>query len=105
MKPRKKIVEKFIFHYVLHREKKNMFQHFSSGATFNNALIEQAIARACRYKSQYNLPKNQQKGFVYRLLIDKETDVDLINKIYKNIIKISVLSIKDLWNNQKKYPY
>ncbi len=28
------------------------------GATSKNALIEQAIARACRYKSHYFIPKN-----------------------------------------------
>jgi superfamily II DNA/RNA helicase len=75
------------------------------GATLNNALIEQAIARACRYKSHYNLPKNQQKLFVYRLLIVKETDVDLINKLTKILLKISVLLKKNLWNNQRKYHY
>ncbi len=39
------------------------------GATFNNALIEQTIARTARYKSHYNLPKSQEKVFIYRLLI------------------------------------
>jgi hypothetical protein len=72
------------------------------GATFNNALIEQAIARAVRYKSHYNLPKNQQKVFVYRLLIVKESDVDLINKINKNIIKNFSLINKKYAENSKK---
>jgi superfamily II DNA/RNA helicase len=72
------------------------------GATFNNALIEQAIARAVRYKSHYNLPKNQQKVFVYRLLIVKESDVDLINKINKNIIKNFSLINKKYAESSKK---
>ena len=60
------------------------------GATFNNALIEQAIARAVRYKSHYNLPKSQQKVFIYRLLIVKKSDEELINKINKISLKTLV---------------
>ena len=55
-----------------------------------------------RYKSHYNLPKNQQKVFVYRLLIVKESDVDLINKINKNIIKNFSLINKKYAENSKK---
>ena len=72
------------------------------GATFNNALIEQAIARAVRYKSHYNLPKSQQKVFVYRLLIVKKSDEELINKINKNIIKNFSLINKKYAENSKK---
>ena len=72
------------------------------GATFNNALIEQAVARAVCYKSHYTLPKSQQKVFIYRLLIVKETDVDLINKINKNIIKIFSVINKKFTEQSKK---
>jgi hypothetical protein len=75
------------------------------GATFNNALIEQAIARSVRYKSHYNLPKNQQKVFVYRLLIVKESDVFLINTINKNIIKNFSVINKRFMENSKKNPF
>jgi hypothetical protein len=37
-----------------------------------------------RYKSHYNLPKEQQKVFIYRLLVVKKSDEDLINKINQN---------------------
>ena len=65
-------------------------------------MVQQAIARACRYKSHYNLPKSQQKVFVYRLLTIKKTDTDLINKINKNIIKnYSVINKKFMENSKK----
>ena len=56
------------------------------GSQWNEALVEQAIARAVRYKSHYHLPKEQQKVFIYRLLVVKKTDEDLINKINQNKI-------------------
>ena len=71
-------------------------------ATFNNALIEQAIARAVHYKSHYNLPKSQQKVFIYRLLIVKKSNEELINKINKNIIKHLSLIYKKYAENSKK---
>ena len=56
------------------------------GSQWNEPLVEQAIARAVRYKSHYHLPKNQQKVWIYRLLVIKESDLDLINRINKNKI-------------------
>ncbi len=35
------------------------------GSQWNEPLVEQAIARAVRYKSHYHLPKNQQKVFFF----------------------------------------
>ena len=56
------------------------------GSQWNEPLVSQAIARAIRYKSHYHLPKDQQKVWVYRLLIVKSTDVSLINKINEHKI-------------------
>ena len=56
------------------------------GSSWNEALVEQAIARAIRFKSHFHLPKNEQIVYVYRLLIVKPNDVDTINKINKNEI-------------------
>lgn len=56
------------------------------GSSWNEALVEQAIARAIRFKSHFHLPKNQQIVYVYRLLIVKSNDEDTINKINKNEI-------------------
>ena len=56
------------------------------GSQWNEPLVEQAIARAVRYKSHYHLPKSQKKVWIHRLLIIKETDLDLINKINQNKI-------------------
>ena len=69
---------------------------------FNNSLVQQAIARACRYMSHYNLPKSQQKVFIYRLLTIKKTDADLINKINKNIIKNYSFINKKFMENSKQ---
>jgi hypothetical protein len=52
---------------------------------WNEALTNQAIARAIRFKSHYHLPKNQQFVNVYRLLVCKKDDVDLINRINLSI--------------------
>jgi len=49
-------------------------------------LVEQAIARAVRYRSHYHLPKEHQKVWIYRLLVIKQSDEDLINKINQNKI-------------------
>lgn len=51
------------------------------GSSWNEPLVEQAIARAIRYKSHSHLPKSQQKVYVYRLLIIKPDDLEVINKI------------------------
>ena len=56
------------------------------GSSWNEPLVEQAVARAIRFKSHYHLPKEQQKVYVYRLLVIKEQDEDIINKINKNEI-------------------
>jgi superfamily II DNA or RNA helicase len=56
------------------------------GSQWNEPLVEQAIARAVRYKSHYHLPKSQQKVWIYRLLIIKKSDEDLINKVNQHKI-------------------
>jgi len=56
------------------------------GSSWNEPLVEQAVARAIRFKSHYHLPKEQQKVYVYRLLVIKEQDEDIINKINNNNI-------------------
>ena len=56
------------------------------GSSWNEALVEQAIARAIRFKSHFHLPKNEQIVYVYRLLIVKPDDVETINKINNNEI-------------------
>lgn len=54
------------------------------GSSWNEPLVEQAVARAIRYKSHYHLPKEFQKVFVYRLIIIKDTDKDVIDKVNNN---------------------
>jgi len=56
------------------------------GSSWNEPLVEQAVARAIRFKSHYHLPKEQQKVFVYRLLIIKDIDEEIINKVNNNDI-------------------
>lgn len=52
---------------------------------FNEALTNQAIARAVRFKSHYHLPKAEQYVNVYRLLVAKPHDKELINEINKSL--------------------
>lgn len=54
------------------------------GSSWNEPLVEQAVARAIRFKSHYHLPKEFQKVFVYRLLIIKEIDKEIIDKVNNN---------------------
>ena len=54
------------------------------GSSWNEPLIEQAVARAIRFKSHYHLPKEFQKVFVYRLLIIKEKDKDILDMVNNN---------------------
>lgn len=54
------------------------------GSSWNEPLVEQAVARAIRFKSHYHLPKEQQKVYVYRLIIIKKDDEDIINKVNNN---------------------
>ena len=56
------------------------------GSSWNEPLVEQAVARAIRFKSHYHLPKEFQKVFVYRLLVIKEQDEEIINKVNDNDI-------------------
>lgn len=56
------------------------------GSSWNEPLVSQAVARAVRYKSHYHLPKEQQKVFIYRLLIVKEQDKEIIDQVNKNEI-------------------
>jgi hypothetical protein len=58
------------------------------GSQWNESLVHQAMSRAVRYRSHYHLPKAQQKVWVYRLLVIKVSDVDLINKINQHKILI-----------------
>lgn len=54
------------------------------GSSWNEPLVEQAVARAIRFKSHYHLPKEFQKVFVYRLLIIKDKDKEVIDKVNNN---------------------
>ena len=56
------------------------------GSSWNEPLVEQAVARAIRFKSHYHLPKEQQKVFVYRLLVIKDSDKEVIDKVNNNDI-------------------
>lgn len=56
------------------------------GSSWNEPLVEQAIARAVRFKSHYHLPKEFQKVYVYRLLIIKESDKKIIDMVNSNEI-------------------
>jgi superfamily II DNA or RNA helicase len=57
---------------------------------WNEALTEQAIARAVRFKSHYHLPKEEQHVNVYRLIMCKgEEDVKLVNMMHKDASKSS----------------
>ena len=49
--------------------------------TWNEAMSEQIIARAIRYKSHHTLPKEKRHVNVYRLLLVKESDREIIEKI------------------------
>lgn len=72
------------------------------GSTWNEALVEQAIARAIRYKSHYHLPKEHQVVYVYRLLIIKPTDVETINKINNKTIYNFAMILKQYNNTNYK---
>lgn len=74
------------------------------GATWNEALVEQAIARAIRFKSHFHLPKEHQIVYVYRLLVIKPTDVETINKVNNGTIYnfAAVLKQYDNLNKQIK---
>ena len=48
---------------------------------WNEATAEQIIARAIRYKSHHTLPKNKRFVNVYRLLLVKPSDKEIIEKI------------------------
>jgi predicted RNA methylase len=82
------------------------------GSSWNEPLVEQAIARAVRFKSHYHLPKEFQKVYIYRLLIIKESDkkiIEMVNdkKIYSfrnelNKIKNIDSEIKKKKANDKK---
>jgi superfamily II DNA or RNA helicase len=49
---------------------RNMF--IVEGSLWNENLVNQAIARAVRYKSHYDLPKKEQYVNVYRLIVCKK---------------------------------
>jgi len=75
------------------------------GSSWNEPLVEQAVARAIRFKSHYHLPKEQQKVFVYRLLVIKEDDEDIIKKVNDNEIysfRIELKKIKTIDDEIKK---
>ena len=56
------------------------------GSQWNESLTEQATARAVRFMSHYHLPKEHQKVWVYRLLVIKKSDEELIKKINEHKI-------------------
>lgn len=51
---------------------------------WNEATIQQIIARAVRFKSHSHLPKNQRYVNIFRMLLVKETDRPTMNKISNN---------------------
>ena len=56
------------------------------GSCWNEALVEQAVARAIPFKSHFQIPQNQQLVYVYRLLTAQPNDIATINKINSNEI-------------------
>ena len=53
---------------------------------WNEALVEQAVARAIPFKSHFHSPQNQQLVYVYRLFTAQPNDIATINKINSNEI-------------------
>lgn len=72
------------------------------GSLWNEALVQQAIARAVRYKSHYHLPKKEQVVNVHRLLLCKENDVELIDDINDNNIQSYSNKLADIKERQAK---
>lgn len=72
------------------------------GSSWNEPLVEQAVARAIRFKSHYHLPKEFQKVFVYRLLVIKNTDKEIIDKVNKNEIYSYRIELKKYKNIDDK---
>jgi predicted RNA methylase len=72
------------------------------GSSWNEPLVEQAVARAIRFKSHYHLPKEFQKVFVYRLIVIKNTDKEIIDKVNKNEIYSYRIELKKYKNIDEK---
>lgn len=64
--------------------------------SWNEGSIEQAAARAIRFKSHYHLPKDEQKVEVLRLLVCKPNDVALVEDINKAIKSGKPLDYSDI---------
>jgi len=77
-------------------------QIFIMEALWNEALTNQAIARAVRYKSHFHLPKNEQRVDVYRLILAKPTDVEVLNKINESLRKNKKLNYFKILEGFKK---
>lgn len=60
---------------------KNTSNIFLIDLTWNEAISEQIIARAIRFKSHHSLPKAQRFVNVYRLLLVKKSDKEILDKI------------------------
>jgi superfamily II DNA or RNA helicase len=71
------------------------------GSQWNEALVEQATARAVRYRSHYHLPKEHQKVWVYRLLVIKKSDEELIKKMNQHKI-FNFAAINKIFIQQSK---
>ncbi len=88
------------FHFIFYNTIGTEAIFIYEGSSWNEELVEQAIARAIRFKSHFHLPKNHRVVYVYRLLIVNPNDVDAIIKINKNEIFNSGSLLKKI----KKYP-
>jgi len=76
---------------------------------WNEALSEQIIGRAVRYKSHINLPEKDRKVNVYKLVLLKDSDIDeeLFEKYLENKGKITnevIENIKKLMSNINTSP-
>lgn len=56
------------------------------GAMWNEALVQQAIARAVRYKSHDALPEKDRYVNVYRLILCKRKDIPFLSKINEGLV-------------------
>jgi len=53
-------------------------------AQWNEALAEQIIARAIRYKSHFGLPEGKRYVNVYRLMLIKKSEEELVKNTFQN---------------------
>lgn len=59
---------------------------------WNEALYEQIVARAIRFKSHFDLPKSEQVVHVYKLFVCFDWEAEILKKVDENV-KIDFLAI------------